>query len=78
MKYHKTQDDLWLLTSERGKIQAVISDSFLQHEMNQTGTNAINTLQSLFSHAIKLQDTLDAMEMDDPSFLKYLDQLGKR
>lgn len=65
MKYHKTIEDNWQLISERGEIQAQVRDSFLQHEMNRTGANQLDTLRFLFSHAIKLQDTLDALQADE-------------
>lgn len=65
MKFHKTIEDNWQMISDLGEIQAQIRDSFLQHEMNRTGASQIETLKDLFAHAIKLQDTLDALRVDD-------------
>lgn len=65
MKYHKTVEGNWQMISEHGEIQAQVRDSFLQHEMNRTGASEINTLRDLFAHAIRLQDTLDALQADE-------------
>lgn len=65
MKVHRTMEGYWQLRSESGEIHAQLSDAFLQHEMNRTGAGEEATLRSLFPHAIRLQDTLDALVADE-------------